>query len=137
MAEAIGNSRSQGAKKAWETRRSPRYRAAKSEKASKSALAAWCRANGWKLLFFEGQTGAPRTGIVDAIIARIKPDDADAVDMRLVQLKAGAGGLTATEVSRLKRAVGMLTTDWLLAAFDGETLHLVPEIPRKGARRRG
>jgi hypothetical protein len=88
-------------------------------------------------LFFEGDTGAPRTGIVDAIIARIRPDDADAVDLRLVQLKAGAGGLTATEISRLKRAVTVLTTDWLLAAFDGETLHLVPDISRKGARRRG
>jgi len=88
-------------------------------------------------LFFEGETGAPRTGIVDAIIARVRPDDADAVDMRLVQLKARAGGLTATEISRLKRAVTLLTTDWLLAAFDGETLHLVPEIPRKRARRRG
>jgi hypothetical protein len=90
-----------GAKKAWETRRSARYRASKSERASKSALAAWCRANSWKLLFFEGETGAPRTGIVDAI------------------------------------TVAMLATEWLLAAFDGEILHLVPEIPRKGARRRG
>lgn len=75
--------------------------------------------------------------IVDTIIARIRPDDTDAVDKRLVQLKAGAGGLTAAEISRLKRTVAMLTTEWLLAAFDGEILHLVPEIPRKGARRRG
>lgn len=76
-------------------------------------------------------------GIVEAVIARIRPDDADAVDLRLVQLKAGTGGLTATEISRLKCAVVMLTTDWLLAAFGGETLHFVPEISRIGAHRRG
>jgi hypothetical protein len=86
-------------------------------------------------LFFEGETGAPRTGIVDAIIARVRSDDADAVDMKLVQLKAGAGGLTGTEISRLKRATDTLTTDWLLAAFDGDTLHLVPDIPKRGRRR--
>ncbi len=80
---------------------------------------------------------APRTGIVDTIITRIRPDDTDAVDVRLVQLRAGAGGLTAAEISRLKRTVAMLATEWLLAAFDGEILHLVPEIPRKEARRRG
>lgn len=137
MGEPASDSRSERAKKAWETRRSARYRASKSERASKSAFAERRRANGWKLLFFEGATGAPRTGIVDAVIARIRPDDADAVDLRLVQLKAGSGGLTATEISRLKHAVAMLTTDWLLAAFDGETLHLVPAISRKGTRRRG
>ena len=135
MAESAFVSRSKGAKKAWATRRSARYRASKSERASKAALAAWCRANGWKVLFFEGETGAPRTGIVDAIIARVRSDDADAVDMKLVQLKAGAGGLTGTEISRLKRATDTLTTDWLLAAFDGDTLHLVPDIPKRGRRR--
>lgn len=84
-----------------------------------------------------GQDRAPRMGIVDAVVARLRPGGADAVDLRLVQLKAGFDGLTATEISRLKRAVAMLTADWLLAAFDGETLHLVPEISRKGTHRRG
>jgi len=129
--------RSIGARKAWETRRSARYRAAKSEKASKAALSSWCRANGWKVLFFEGHSGAPRTGIVDAVIARIKPGNADAIEVRLVQLKSGAGGLTGAEIARLKRALATLSTDWLLAAFDGETLHLLPDMPRPGARARG
>jgi hypothetical protein len=129
--------RSIGARKAWETRRSARYRAAKSEKASKAALLSWCRANGWKVLFFEGDSGAPRTGIVDAVIARIRPGNADAIEVRLVQLKSGAGGLTGAEIARLKRALASLSTDWLLAAFDGETLHLLPDMPRPGARARG
>lgn len=122
-----------GARKAWETRRSARYRARKSEQASKVALSSWCQANGWRVLFFEGGTGAPRTGIVDAIIARIRPSDADAIELKLVQLKSGTGGLTAREISRLKEAVAKLSKDWLLAAFDGSTLHIVPDVLQRGS----
>ena len=128
--------RSAAAKKAWATRRSARYKARKTERASKEALSAWCRANGWKVLFFEGNTGAARTGIVDAVIARISRADADAVEVRLVQLKAGSGGVTATEITRLKTAGEKLSCDWVVAAFDGETLHLVPEIGKPVVRRR-
>jgi hypothetical protein len=135
MPNPMLNLRSEAAKKAWETRRSARYRASKSEKASKVALASWCQANGWKVLFFEGESGAPRTGIVDAIIARIKPGDADAIEIRLVQLKGGASGLTAHEIARLKQALTNLSKDWLLAAFDGQMLHFLPDIPRPGGRR--
>ena len=122
-------SRSRAAKKAWATRRSAKYRADKSERASKAALLAWCRTHGWKVIFFEGKTGAPRTGIVDAVTARIKPGDADAIDIRLVQLKSGSGGLTAREITRIKRAVLQASRGWLLAAFDGQTLHFLPEVP--------
>ena len=114
--------------KAWAARRSAGYKARKSEQASKAALTVWCRSNGWKVVFFEGDTGAPRTGVVDAVLARIKPGDADAIEIRLVQLKAGSGGLTAREIARLKQAVASISTDWLLAAFDGRTLHFVPVV---------
>jgi hypothetical protein len=124
----MASPRSQAAKKAWSTRRSAPYKARKTERASKAALTAWCRANGWKVVFFEGQTGAPRTGIVDAIIARIRPRQADAVEVRLVQLKSGSAGVTGREIARLKSAVKNLSPDWLLAAFDGEDLHFLPEI---------
>jgi hypothetical protein len=87
------------------------------------------------VLFFEGESGAPRTGIVDAIIARIKPGDADAIEIRLVQLKGGTGGLTAHDITRLKQALANLSNDWLLAAFDGQVLHFLPDIPRPGERR--
>jgi hypothetical protein len=125
-------SRSQAAIKAWATRRRPWYRAAKSERESKAALSSWCRENGWKAVFFEGPTGAPRIGIVDGIIVRIRPGNPDSIEVRLVQLKSGLGGLTGAEITRLKKAVGNLSADWLLAAFDGVTLHLVPDIPKRG-----
>ena len=124
-----GEGRSAAAKKAWLTRRSAKYRADKSERTSKEALAAWCRVHGWKVIFFEGLSGAPRTGIVDAVIARIRPRDSDGIDIRLVQLKSGAGGLTGREIARIKRAVERTSQGWLLAAFDGQTLHFLPELP--------
>lgn len=57
------------ARKAWRTRRavSAFAKARASEAASKEALRLYCEAHGWKLAFFEGPTGSPRTGIIDAI----------------------------------------------------------------------
>ena len=121
--------RSIAAKKAWTTRQTATYRASRSERASKEALKAWCREHGWKVIFFEGESGAPRTGIVDAIIARIRPRDADVIEIYLVQLKSGGAGLTGREISRMKQAVERKSLDWLLAAFDGQKLHFLPEIP--------
>jgi hypothetical protein len=125
----MSNPGNAGAKKAWTTRRSAPYRARKTEKASKDALLAWCDANGWKVIFFEGETGAPRTGIVDAIIVRIRPREADVVEVRLVQLKSGSGGMTGREMTRLKRAVQNLSVDSLVALFDGNDLHFVSATP--------
>ena len=85
-------------------------------------------------MFFEGASGAPRTGIVDAVMVRIKPSKADSIEVRLVQLKGGLAGLTAAEVTRLKKATASLSTDWLFAAYDGATLHLVPDVPKRGDR---
>jgi hypothetical protein len=128
------NARSAAAVKAWATRRKPHYRARQTEAASKTALQQWCRDNNWKVVFFKGASGAPRTGIVDAVMIRIKPSRPDSIEVRLVQLKAGVAGLTAGEVTRLKKAVDALSTDWLFAGFDGSTLHLVPDVPRRGDR---
>ena len=90
----------------------------------------WCQRNDWKVVFFEGKTGAPRTGIVDAIITRIRRCEPDGIEVRLVQLKSGAGGLTAAEVKRMKLAVENLSLDWVLCAFDGQTPHFVPDVPQ-------
>ena len=99
------DSRSEAAIKAWATRGSAPCRAAKSERASKTALSEWCQENGWKVVFFESATGSPRTGIVDAVIVRIKPREPDAIEVRLVQLKSGMGGLTGGTAKRWVGAV--------------------------------
>ncbi len=77
--------------------------------------------------FFEGATGAPRTGIIDAIAYRLGPRNPDLLDLRLVQLKGGKAGVSGSEIARLKTATAGATVNWLIAAFDGETLHLLPD----------
>lgn len=131
-AAAVFAARSLAARKAWATRTTPRYRAGKSERSSKLALSAWAEANGWRVVFFEGSTGAPRTGIVDAILIRLARGQPDVVEIRLVQLKAGAGGLTAREIARLKGALQAMRCEWVLAAFDGTDLHFLPGDQHRG-----
>ena len=127
--------RSTSARKAWQTRQSPRYLASRSERRSKQALSSWAEANRWKVVFFEGKRGAPRTGVVDAVLVRIAHAQPDVIEVRLVQLKGGAGGLTAAEIARLKRALVSMRSTWVLAAFDGAVLHFLPEDhdPKHGA----
>ena len=57
------------AAKAQETRRRMNAftKARAAEAASKEALKAYCVEHGWRVAFFEGATGSPRTGIIDAI----------------------------------------------------------------------
>lgn len=99
------------------------------EAASKAALETYCKKHGWKIGCFEGVTGAPRTGIIDAIAFRLGRRNRDLLDIRLVQLKGGNAGITGREISRLKSAAEGATVNWLIAEFDGEILHLLPSDP--------
>ena len=96
------------------------------EAASKDAMEMYCKKHGWKIAFFEGETGAPRTGIIDAIAFRLGRKDSDLLDIRLIQLKGGNAGVTGREIARLKKATTGATVKWMIAEFDGETLHLLP-----------
>jgi hypothetical protein len=116
------------AKDAWKTRKSPVYRAKKSEAAGKVALSIWAAENGWKIVFFEGKRGGPRTGIVDAVLIRIAPKRPDVLQLRLVQLKSGTAGFKPSEVKRLKEAVTNLQTNWYFAGFDGKDLYWSAEV---------
>jgi len=122
--------RRNAALKSWQTRRrmSAFTKARAAESASKEALRSYCHEKGWRLAFFEGLTGAPRTGIIDAIIFRIDRKNSDLLDLRLIQLKGGKAGVSGQEIARLKKAAGSVTVNWLIAAFDGNELHLVPDI---------
>ena len=118
----------ESALKAWKTRLSPRHKAVLAENASKDALRLYCEENNWKVAFFEGKKGAPRTGIIDAVVFRIARGQADVLDLRLVQLKGGSAGVSGREIARLKKAATTVSVNWLIAAFDGEALHLVPDL---------
>jgi len=98
-----------------------------SEAASKEALKLYLEERGWKVMFFEGKTGSPRTGIIDAVAYRLDQKNADQLDVKLIQLKGGKAGITGTEIKRLKQAAEDARISWALAAFDGEMLQLVSE----------
>jgi hypothetical protein len=100
-----------------------------SEAASKEALSSYLKAQGWRLAFFEGATGAPRTGIIDAVAFRLGRRNADVLDIRLIQLKGGKAGISGEEIARLKKAADSATVNWLIAAFDGDLIHLLPHDP--------
>jgi hypothetical protein len=116
--------------KAWETRkwRIAQGKAALAEAASKEALRQYCKQHGWHVAFFESKTGAPLTGIIDAITFRIAKGRPDVLDLRLVQLKGGKAGVSGREITRLKQAASAVEVNWLVATLDAENhvLHLLP-----------
>jgi hypothetical protein len=122
--------RRQAALKAAKTRRirDAFAKARAAEAASKKALRVYCEKHGWRVAFVEGATGAPRTGIIDAVMFRISPKNADLLDIRLVQLKGGRPGISGREIARLKYAAKVASVNWLVAAFDGESLHVLPDM---------
>ena len=83
--------------KAWKPRRirDAWMKAHAAEAASKAALKLYFEKRGWHIAFFEGVTGAPRTGIIDAIAYRLGRKNPDLLDLRLIQLKGGKAGVTA------------------------------------------
>jgi hypothetical protein len=117
--------------KAWKTRRriSAFAKARAAEAASKTAFRLRFESRGWRVAFFEGKTGSPRTGIIDAVTFRLNRTHPDRLDLRLVQLKGGNAGVSGPEIARLKRAALDAQVRWLIAEFDGETLHLLPDDP--------
>lgn len=123
--------RSESAKKAWKTIRNKRawIKAHAAEAASKAAFELHFKKEGWRVAFFEGPTGSPRTGIIDAVIFRLSRKDSDVLDLRLVQLKGGKAGASGAEITRLKKAAAEVVVNWLIAEFDGENLHLLPNEP--------
>lgn len=123
--------RSESAKKAWKTIRNKQawLKAHAAEAASKAAFKARFEKSGWRVAFFEGSTGSPRTGVVDAVAFRLSRKNPDILDLRLVQLKGGKAGVSGAEIARLKKAASDVIVNWLIAEFDGETLHLLPNDP--------
>ncbi len=114
------------AKKAWATRRSAVYRARRTARDSQAAFEQWAQQQGWRVVFLDAPSGNPRTGIVDAVLLRVRPRSKDQIDVRLVQLKSGQAGLTSTEFERLCSAVEHVNVEGLGAFWDGTDVHTAP-----------
>ena len=122
----------QAARKAWRKRRikAAWLQAHAAEKASKAAFEAYFKKQGWRVAFFEGNAGTPRTGIIDAVAFRLGRKNADLLELWLVQLKGGRADVSGPEIARLVKAADAVTVKPLIAAFDGETLQiLLPDEP--------
>lgn len=115
--------------KAWATRRLPHYRARKTADRSQRALEAWAEAHGWRCVFLDAVSGRPRVGIIDAVLIRIKPKAKDCLEIKLVQLKSGSAGITASELRRLKESVDMIEAEHLVALVEGDVVHFTPAEP--------
>ena len=118
------------AQKAWVTRRSAVYRARATARRSQAALASWAERHGWQIVFLDAPSGHPRTGIVDAVLIRIRPRAADQIDIRLVQLKSGVAGLKAREIDRICRAAKTLHVEAHAAFFNGLDVRLI-QVPNE------
>lgn len=129
--------RRKAAEAAWITMRSAPFRAHRTAKRSQDALRDWAREQGWYVLFLDAPSGYPRTGIVDAVMLRIPASAPDDLEVRLVQLKGGSAGLTASEVARLEAAVRGIATrvKSLCVLHDGQELHFQEawKLPTKAA----
>jgi hypothetical protein len=123
------SSRSERAKRAWETRRIKNafIKVRASEAASKEALKGHLEKLGWQVVFFEGKSRSPRTGIIDAFAYRLSRKNADLLEIKLIQLKGGKAGASGREIARLKQAVDSAALTWAVASFDGEAIHLTSE----------
>jgi len=120
------------AERAWVTRRSPVYRARATARRSQIALVSWAQRHGWKLVFLDALSGHPRTGIVDAVLIRIRPRLPDQIDIRLVQLKSGVAGLTAREIDRICRAAKAIQVEAHAAFFNGDDVRVI-QVPDEAA----
>lgn len=116
---ALKASKTRRIRQAWEL-------AHRSESASKKALQDYCKRLGWRVAIIEGPTGAPRTGIVDAVAFRIDASDPDRLEIFLIQLKGGRSGMSGREIARLKKAAEKATLCPLYAVYDGERVHVLP-----------
>jgi hypothetical protein len=113
-------------KKAWITRRSATYRARQTARASQLTLERWAHQQGWRVVFLDADSGNPRTGIVDAVLVRVRPRAKDQIDVRLVQLKSGVAGLTGAEFDRLCSAVERISVEGLAALCNGPAVFTAP-----------
>jgi hypothetical protein len=110
------------AQKAWATRRSATYRARRTARASQVAFEHWANENGWCLIFLDAASRNPCTGIVDAILLRVRPKDTDQIDVRLVQLKSERAGLMGVEFERLCLAVENINVEGMAAVCNSDTV---------------
>ncbi|MBA2564018.1 MAG: hypothetical protein H0V09_01175, partial [Gemmatimonadetes bacterium] len=93
--------------------------------------------NGWRVVWFD-ETGGPLAGgararLVDGVALRVLPGDEEILDIRLVRVEVGSLEVAEPTVQRLRRLAATARARWLVAAFDGERLRLLPDPDMEAA----
>jgi hypothetical protein len=86
---------------------------------------------GWRVLYFEEGFGPlldPQGERLDGIAFRLRPGQGEALELRLVRVESGTVDVREDSVEQLRRLARSASLEWLLAAFDGEEIRLVPDL---------
>lgn len=129
MRDEEDTNRREAAQKAWKTMHGPVWKAHRSERLSKQALENWATKFGFRIVFLDAASGYPRTGIVDALLFRIKPRSADQLELFVVQLKGGGSGLKPMEMTRLAKAATSIKATPLIILHHDQELHFLGGEP--------
>jgi len=129
------SNRREAALKAWKTMHGPVWKAHRTERLSKEALESWAAESGFRIVFLDALSGHPRTGIVDALLFRIKPRSADQIELYIVQLKGGGSGFKPAEMTRLTKAAASIKATPLIILHHDEELHFLGGEPTFTAQR--
>jgi hypothetical protein len=101
------------------------------ESATRVALEETLLRKGWRVLWFEDTVGplegADRARLLDGVAVRLRPGEDEALEFRLLRVQSGTTEIPEGAVDRMQRVTDSLEASWLLAAFDGEQMRLVPD----------
>lgn len=101
------------------------------ESATRVALEETLLRKGWRVLWFEDTVGplegADRARLLDGVAVRMRPGEDESLEFRLLRVQSGTLEIPEGATDRMERVTGSLDASWLLAAFDGEQMRLIPD----------
>jgi hypothetical protein len=102
------------------------------ESATRVALEETLLRKGWRVLWFEDTVGplegADRARLLDGVAVRMRPGEEEALEFRLLRVQSGTLDVPEGAADRMRRITSALDASWLLAAFDGEQMRLIPDL---------
>jgi hypothetical protein len=87
---------------------------------------------GWRVLFFEDHFGplvGPQSSrLFDGVAVRARPGGEGGLELRLLRVESDTLDVPEELLERVRRGARGVSLEWLVAAFDGEAMRLVPEL---------
>jgi hypothetical protein len=102
------------------------------EAATRLALEETLLRRGWRVIFFDEHFGPlfgpERPKLFDGIAIRLLPGAEEKVELRLVCVESDTLEAPPELIERVRRAARSASVEWLVAAFDGESMRVVPVL---------